>query len=64
MGSIERELATMRGLASCAGDDAKIDEAEAELSGMRAEIERLRKALSDILAYVQPLRHGAARSER
>ena len=35
MKPLERELATMRGLAACRGDDERLDEADAELSRLR-----------------------------
>jgi mevalonate pyrophosphate decarboxylase len=35
MGAIERELATARGLASSAGDEAALDEAYADLARLR-----------------------------
>lgn len=55
MSAIDIELATLRGFASCRGDDARIDEAEAELAALRGEMERLRaenKALRDDLARI------------
>lgn len=33
--SVERELATARGLASCVGDEDALSEADAELAGLR-----------------------------
>ena len=42
MSALDIELATMRGFASCSGDYARIDEAEAELAALRGELERLR----------------------
>lgn len=47
-GAIERELRVARGLASCLGDEAALDEAEAELRTLRArlsEAERLLRAV-------------------
>lgn len=35
MSALDRELATLRGFASCRGDDVCIDEAEAELAALR-----------------------------
>ena len=55
MSALDIELATMRGFASCSGDYARIDEAEAELAALRGEMERLRaenKALRDDLARI------------
>lgn len=34
-GALERELKVARGMASCGGDDAALDEAEAELTRLR-----------------------------
>lgn len=36
MNPIERELKVLRGFATCAGDDARIDEAEIELARLLA----------------------------
>ena len=54
-GFVERELAVARGLASCRGDDARLDDADAELADLRqacregwryaAELEDERKRL-------------------
>ena len=44
-GFVERELAVARGLASCRGDDARLDEADAEIAKLRAE----RNALLEVL---------------
>lgn len=41
-GFVERELAVARGLASCRGDDARLDEADAEIAKLRAENDALR----------------------
>lgn len=38
MDAIDRELAVMRGLASCRGDEERIDEAEAEITRLRADL--------------------------
>ena len=44
-GFVERELAVARGLASCRGDDARLDEADAEIAKLRAENDALRMQL-------------------
>lgn len=41
MNPIERELKVLRGFATCAGDDVRIDEAEKELARLRAAIVHL-----------------------
>lgn len=45
MSALDRELRTMRGLSSCHGDDACIDEAEAELAELRARLKACEAAL-------------------
>lgn len=46
-GFVERELAVARGLASCRGDDARLDEADAEIAKLRAENDALRAELRE-----------------
>ena len=48
MSALDIALATLRGFASCRGDDACIDEADAELAELRGEIKRLRAVLQAI----------------
>jgi hypothetical protein len=62
-GFVERELAVARGLASCRGDDTRLDEAETELADLRqacregwryaAELDDERKRLQAELDRVQ-----------
>ena len=47
-GFVERELAVARGLASCRGDDARLDEADAEIAKLRADNDALRAELREI----------------
>jgi len=45
---IERELKVLRGFATCAGDDARIDEAEKELARLRGAIAHLALGLTRV----------------
>jgi hypothetical protein len=47
-GFVERELAVARELVSCRGDDARLDEADAEIAELRAE----RAALLEALKFI------------
>lgn len=42
-GFVERELAVARGMAACCGDDARLDEADAEIAELRAPHLRKRR---------------------
>ena len=53
-GFVERELAVARGLASCRGDDARLDEADAEIAKLRAENDALLEALKSVLYRFDP----------
>jgi len=58
---LERELATMRGFAACRGDDDCLDEAEAELAGLRAIEESAKRAaatIGDLATLVSRLAHA------
>lgn len=52
-GYVERELAVARGLAACRGDDARLDEADAEIAALRGEAVVLRRLLADALAVMR-----------
>lgn len=56
-GFVERELAVARGLASCRGDDERLDEADREIATLRCESVVLRRLLADSLSV---LRLGAS----
>lgn len=49
MSAIERELQTAMGLASCRGDEDKIEEAKEELRGLREELADAKKDASRYL---------------
>ncbi len=49
MSAIDRELAVMRGLASCRGDEERIDEAAAEVERLRADLETVTRQRDAIL---------------
>ena len=49
--ALERELATIRGFASCRGDEERIDEACAELAQLRV----IQDAVADLVIFVQRL---------
>lgn len=48
MNPIERELKVLRGFATCAGDDVRIDEAEQELRRLRAAVFHLASGLDRV----------------
>jgi hypothetical protein len=52
-GFVERELAVARGMASCRGDDARLDEADAEIAELRGQATVLRRLLADALAVMR-----------
>lgn len=54
-GFVERELATARGLAACRGDDARLDEADAEIADLRGQAVVLRRLLADALAVLRTI---------
>ena len=62
MSALDIELATMRGFASCSGDYARIDEAEAELAALRGEMERLRAGIHSLAAHLRDANAGVLRS--
>lgn len=51
-GYVERELAVSRGLSTCRGDDARLDEADAEIAELRGQAVVLRSLLADSLAVM------------
>lgn len=59
MGAIERELATARGLASSAGDEAALDEAYADLARLR-KTETAAKIACGLLWMTAEWRQGKA----
>lgn len=54
-GFVERELAVARGLAACRGDDARLDEADAEIAELRGQAVVLRRLLADALAVLRTI---------
>src|SRR5574343_778458 len=54
-GFVERELAVARGLASCSGDEARLDEADAEIAELRGQAVVLRRLLADALAVLRTI---------
>ena len=54
-GFVERELAVARGLAGCRGDDARLDEADAEIADLRGQAVVLRRLLADALAVLRTI---------
>ena len=54
-GFVERELAVARGLAACRGDDARLDEADAEIAALRGQAVVLRRLLADALAVLRTI---------
>ena len=52
-GFVERELAVARGLAACRGDDARLDEADAEIAELRGQAVVLRRLLADALTVLR-----------
>ena len=54
-GFVERELAVARGLAACRGDDARLDEADAEIADLRGQAVVLRRLLADALAVLRTI---------
>lgn len=54
-GHVERELAVARGLAACRGDDARLDEADAEIAELRGKAVVLRRLLTDALAVLRTI---------
>lgn len=57
MSALDRELKVLRGFCSCRGDDAAVDEAEAELKALRAKCADLRFTLMELLGRL----HAAGR---
>jgi len=54
-GYVERELAVARGLSACRGDDARLDEADAEIANLRGQAVVLRRLLADCLSVLRSI---------
>ena len=54
-GYVERELAVVRGLSACRGDDARLDEADAEIANLRGQAVVLRRLLADCLSVLRSI---------
>jgi len=60
MNPIERELKVLRGFAACAGDDARIDEAEIELARLLAGEKDKDEALDLLVELFDAYENGPA----
>lgn len=54
-GFVERELAVARGLAACRGDDARLDEADAEIAELRGQAVVLKRLLAEELSVLRTI---------
>ena len=54
-GYVERELAVARGLSACRGDDARLDEADAEIANLRGQAVVLLGLLIDCAAVLRTI---------